>query len=67
MKAIQWAVNLGDDTDTVGCMTGAISGAYAGIAGISPTLYRQVEEINHLDLASVADGMARMAGGEKGD
>lgn len=32
--AISYAVNLGDDTDTIGAMTGALSGAFLGISAI---------------------------------
>ena len=67
MQAIQWSVNLGDDTDTVGCMVGAISGAYAGIGRISEKLLRQIEQINHLDLTTIANAMTRILDSDKGD
>ena len=33
-KAVLSAISLGGDTDTIGAMTGAISGAYLGIESI---------------------------------
>ncbi|MEG2263879.1 MAG: ADP-ribosylglycohydrolase family protein [Acinetobacter sp.] len=57
MSAIKRGVNLGDDTDTVGCIVGAISGAYAGIDRVSASLYHQVDEINHLHLADMAKAL----------
>jgi ADP-ribosylglycohydrolase len=32
--SVAYAVSLGDDTDTIGAMTGAISGGYHGKGGI---------------------------------
>lgn len=57
MKCIEWGVNIGDDTDTVACIVGAISGAFAGIGEISPELFEQVQEINGLDLEGLARDM----------
>lgn len=33
-RAVLYAISLGGDTDTIGAMTGAISGAYLGLGGI---------------------------------
>ena len=33
--AVRYAISLGGDTDTIGAMTGAISGAYHGAEAIS--------------------------------
>jgi len=43
-KAVVKAVNLGGDTDTIGAMTGAISGAYHGRKGIPGRWLDHLEE-----------------------
>ncbi len=57
MKCIEWGVNIGDDTDTIACIVGALSGAYAGINEISSELFKQVKEINGLELEKLANDM----------
>ncbi len=42
-SAVTWAVRLGDDTDTVGAMTGAIAGAFHGYSAIPPKWLRALE------------------------
>lgn len=44
--AVTWAVRLGDDTDTVGAMTGAIAGAFHGYSAIPDKWLRAIEN-NH--------------------
>ncbi len=46
--------NIGDDTDTVACMAGALAGAYSGFAAVPRGLYAIVVEENQLDLESRA-------------
>jgi len=45
-EAVSYAVSLGGDTDTIGAMTGAISGAYLGIESI-PNNWRNKLENRH--------------------
>ncbi|MBC7806123.1 MAG: ADP-ribosylglycohydrolase family protein [Akkermansiaceae bacterium] len=42
-SAVTWAVRLGDDTDTVGAMTGAIAGAFHGYSAIPGKWLRALE------------------------
>ncbi|MBC8137641.1 MAG: ADP-ribosylglycohydrolase family protein [Fibrella sp.] len=42
-SAVTWAVRLGDDTDTVGAMTGAIAGAFHGYSAIPDKWLRALE------------------------
>jgi poly(ADP-ribose) glycohydrolase ARH3 len=42
-SAVVYAVNLGGDTDTIGAMTGAISGAYHGYEGIPSRWIEKLE------------------------
>lgn len=39
-ECINYAIHLGGDTDTIACMTGAISGAYWGLENI-PELWQE--------------------------
>ena len=43
-KAIEAAIFLGGDTDTIACMTGSISGAYLGIQSIPARWLAKVRE-----------------------
>lgn len=43
-EALIYAVNLGGDTDTIGAMSGAISGAYHGIRGVPVHWLEALEE-----------------------
>jgi ADP-ribosylglycohydrolase len=42
--AVILAVNSPGDSDSLGCMTGALSGAHFGIAGIPPSFVRNIED-----------------------
>ena len=46
--AVTYAVNLGVDTDTIGAMTGAISGAYHGFEAIPKKWLNKLENLNHI-------------------
>ncbi|MEM1658036.1 MAG: ADP-ribosylglycohydrolase family protein [Candidatus Jordarchaeales archaeon] len=49
-KAVLYAVSLGGDTDTIGAMTGAISGAYHGEEGIPREWVRKLENSEYIAL-----------------
>jgi poly(ADP-ribose) glycohydrolase ARH3 len=46
--AVTYAVNLGGDTDTLGAMTGAISGAYHGFEAIPKRWLNKLENLDYL-------------------
>ena len=48
MYAARLAANLGGDTDTVGALAAAVSGAFSGTAKLDMDLIRQIEEVNHV-------------------
>lgn len=54
MGTILSAVNLGNDSDTVATIAGAIAGAWAGSASLDTTLVAEVSAANDLRLASLA-------------
>jgi ADP-ribosylglycohydrolase len=49
-RAVIAAVNLGGDTDTIGTIVGAISGAYAGYEALNQDLATQVLRANEIDM-----------------
>lgn len=42
-RAIQYAISLGGDTDTIASMTGSIAGAHLGIENINEALRKHCE------------------------
>ena len=54
MDSIYLAVNAGDDTDTVACMTGFITGAFCSADMITPGLLELIDEVNGFDLRKTA-------------
>lgn len=55
------AANIGDDTDTVGCMAAAISGTYSGIESVNRDWYSLVTSVSNIDLAQLAVSLAQVA------
>ena len=60
MRAVRYAANIGGDTDTIGAIAGAICGALRGIEAVDRALLAEVERVNGLDLAPVAQGLVRV-------
>ncbi|XP_026679362.1 poly(ADP-ribose) glycohydrolase ARH3-like [Diaphorina citri] len=48
-RAIQYAITLGGDTDTIATMAGAIAGAYHGRASIEDGLLSVVESVEYIE------------------
>jgi poly(ADP-ribose) glycohydrolase ARH3 len=46
---VVYAVSLGGDTDTIACMTGAISGAYLGIEAVPQKWRAKLENRNYIE------------------
>lgn len=61
--AVGRAVRLGGDTDTIGAMTGALSGAYLGIAELPSPLIERLEngEMGRDAISSLAVALCRTA------
>ena len=47
--AVLYAISLGGDTDTIGAMTGAISGAYLGIESIPDSWRNRLENRQYIE------------------
>jgi ADP-ribosylglycohydrolase len=48
---------IGDDTDTIGAISCGMAGACTGLAAIPPSAWEQVQRVNRLDLAPIAEGL----------
>ncbi len=57
-EAVIYAISLGGDTDTIGAMTGAISGAYLGIEAIPSKWQERLENRDYI--AELADRLWRI-------
>jgi ADP-ribosylglycohydrolase len=63
IEAVIGGVNIGNDTDTIACMAGALVGALHGIKIVPTTLYEEFIQvnINECDVAQLAEGLSRIA------
>lgn len=59
MSAIKMGVNIGDDTDTVATMVGAIAGALYGMNNIPEEYIGLIDKVNGFDLKGLADDIER--------
>lgn len=58
-RAIQYAISLGGDTDTIASMTGSLSGAYHGTDILNSSLLKHCEESDHFE--ELADKLFELA------
>jgi len=65
VDAVGRAVGLGGDTDTIGAMTGALSGAHLGILGLPSSLVEKLEngEMGRDAILALSLDLCRRAGG----
>ncbi|WP_299669118.1 ADP-ribosylglycohydrolase family protein [uncultured Ruegeria sp.] len=54
-KAARIAANIGDDTDTIGAIAGAMAGACTGIEAIAPAALDPVRTTNNLPIEAIAE------------
>lgn len=60
-QSIVGSINVGNDTDTVATITGAVAGTLHGMSGVRTDWYERVCEVNGLDLAGLADRLTALA------
>jgi len=60
-KCVVAGANIGNDTDTIASITGALAGALQGFDGIPKRLFYEVERVNRLGLRDVARGLREIA------
>lgn len=59
-RTVVGAANIGDDTDTVGTMAGAVAGTFGGRGAVREDWYERVCATNDLDLEGLAGDFAAM-------
>lgn len=59
MAAIKMGVNIGDDTDTVATMVGAIAGALYGMSNIPERYIDLIDKVNEFDLRGLSDAIVK--------
>lgn len=59
MSAIKMGVNIGDDTDTVATMVGAVAGALYGVDNIPREYISMIDRVNKFDLEGLAHDIER--------
>ncbi|MDQ2624173.1 MAG: ADP-ribosylglycohydrolase family protein, partial [Actinomycetota bacterium] len=60
-QSIIGAINVGNDTDTVATIAGAVAGTLHGMSGVREDWYERVCEVNDLDLADLAERLTALA------
>ena len=55
--SIKCAINMGGDTDTLGAIVGAISGAFKGVNALPLNILKEVEEASKLDLKTTSKNL----------
>jgi len=58
--ALCLSARLGDDTDTIGAMCGAVLGAHTGMAGIPEGPREQVARVSGIDPDALVDGLLQL-------
>jgi ADP-ribosylglycohydrolase len=56
-KAVETAVNMGGDADTLASIVGAVTGALCGIGGFPAEWVRTVEDVNGISIRELAHGL----------
>lgn len=62
-KTVYGAANIGNDTDTIACIAGALAGALRGIESVPEHLYQTVIEANQVDLAAISKALVAVVEG----
>ena len=60
MSAIRMGVNIGNDTDTIATMVGAIVGAMSGTEAFPDGWLEEICEVNHMDLPKIAQSFTEV-------
>lgn len=57
-QTVLGAANFGDDTDTIGCMAGAIAGAFTGFGAVPAERYAEMTAANNMEIEPRARAFA---------
>ncbi len=61
VQCVLAGANIGNDTDTIASMTGALAGAFKGFEAVPPEWMEKIEKVNQLGLAKTAKSLTRIA------
>jgi ADP-ribosylglycohydrolase len=61
VETVVGGVNIGNDTDTIAAMAGAMAGALRGVGALPKPLLGTVVSANHENLETIADGLTALA------
>lgn len=61
VECVKMGANIGNDTDTIASMTGALAGAFKGFTQVPATWYKKVEKVNQLHLSETAGKLTKIA------
>ena len=62
-KTVYGAANIGNDTDTIACIAGALAGAFRGIEAVPQHLYQAAVEVNNVDLEGITKALVAVVEG----
>jgi ADP-ribosylglycohydrolase len=65
-RAVRLAAGLGDDSDTIAAMAGAVGGSLTGLAGFPEDAVTLVRDVNTLDLEPLVTALLRLRARELG-
>lgn len=66
-RCVLEGANIGNDTDTIASMAGALAGALKGFKDVPKDWFRIVEEVNGLNLISMAEALFEISIRNRGD
>jgi ADP-ribosylglycohydrolase len=61
LESIIGGANIGNDTDSIAAMAGALAGALRGFAHVPPALYASFRSANNFDIERMARGLTEIA------
>lgn len=61
VECVKMGANIGNDTDTIASMAGALAGAFKGFSHVPPKWFQKIEKVNHLHLAETARQLTEIA------
>jgi ADP-ribosylglycohydrolase len=61
LEAVVGGANIGDDTDTIACIAGALSGTLKGFQEVPKDLYQIICKVNDVDIEHIAAGLSNIA------
>lgn len=61
LETVVGGTNIGNDSDTIAAMAGALAGALRGISAVPQDLFETVKSVNSEDIEALANGLTEIA------